>query len=762
MTALYSTSVTRKVEPFKQATDIMETLLEKLEEECTCQICFEIFQQPKTFSCLHTFCLSCLNKLAERHRADGTMPCPKCRTPIPIPHDGTFDTTTTSFLHNRLVQLLAIRTSTHQNISCGNCKKETDDCSFCFDCSKIYCHSCLEAHAVIKAEHRVGALKEFHTEDYQDFLQRPVLCTEKFHENQPLVFYCKQCQLCLCQLCVVVSKDVHDKHKIVPLEEAAEAKKSSLLADITNLNQKKANLEEGVQEMDKIIREIDENVDSAKAEVQQLADLLIANIFKHCEASLAQLESVRASRKEIANNKKLKFKEDSEQFQDAIKFVQTLVNSRATTELLRKQEINKHFEDLLNAERDIKEEPRVNTFVKFVPGEEIQFVGTETEQIGQIFDNLQSDPIKSQLLNESLTNIQAGTKVSGLSVTTKASSGKRQYIPSNKVELIIDPANDVSDIQVMNHRNASYELSFVPRVPGRYQVDVKLNGENIAGSPVEMNVIERKLARLCTYNMPGEIESKPFGVAVSKEGDIAVSDRKNDCIVMFDKTGNFLRRLSHLGNKEGELTYPRSVAFNSRDELAVADSGNNRIQFLDKKSVRVIRTFGRQGSATGEFKCPTGVCVDDRDRVIVSDGGNDRVQVFDESGKFLFQFGNESERLEYPYQCVSYHHSFIVADYYNHMIKVFDSEGQFLYKFGGCGSENGQFKYPSGLVVDGRGNLLVCDRDNNRVQMFTMYGRFVGKTTCQLRAPVFAALFDDDKLVVTEHEGNRISIIKVT
>ena len=105
----------------------------------------------------------------------------------------------------------------------------------------------------------------------------------------------------------MVSKDVHDKHKIVPLEEAAEEKKTSLLADITKLNQKKENFDESVEEMDKIIREIDENVNSAKAEVQQLADLLIANISKHCEASIAQLESVRASRKEIVNKKKLKF-----------------------------------------------------------------------------------------------------------------------------------------------------------------------------------------------------------------------------------------------------------------------------------------------------------------------------------------------------------------------------------------------------------------------------------------------------------------------
>ena len=266
-----------------------------------------------------------------------------------------------------------------------------------------------------------------------------MLCTEKFHENQSFLLYCKQCKLCLCQLCTAVTANqrVHSEHEIVPLGEAAEIKQTSLLADITKLNQKKQNLDEGVQEMDKIIREIDENVDSAKAEVQQLADLLIANISKHCETSLAQLEYVRASRKEIANHTKVKFREESEQFQDAIGFAQTLIDNRATTELLRKTEMNKHFEDLLNAERDIKEEARVNTFVKFPPGNEVRFIGTETENIGKIITH-PSDPTQSLIFNETPPTMEAGRKICGLSVITKTSSGERQYFSTDKVELNVD------------------------------------------------------------------------------------------------------------------------------------------------------------------------------------------------------------------------------------------------------------------------------------------------------------------------------------
>ena len=373
--------------------------------------------------------------------------------------------------------------------------------------------------------------------------------------------------------------------------------------------------------------------------------------------------------------------------------------------------MNKHFEALLKADHDIMEEARVNTFVQFVPANEIQFIGTETERIGKML-LIPSDPTQSQFLNKALPDIQAGIKVSRLSVITKASSGERQYIPTDKVELKVEPANDVSDIQVTDHRNGNYELSFVPRVPGHHQ------GENIAGSPVEMNVKKRILKRMCVYNMPGRGESLSCGVAVSKEGDIAVSDWKNHCIVMFDKTGHFLRKLSRFGNNQGELQIPHGIAFNSRDELVVADYGNNRIQVLDERSGRVIRTFGRKV----ELNCPSLVYVDDRDRVFVSCQLDffQGVKVFDKGGKFVFEFGNESGKPNVFLNCASYQDSFIVSELLCHVTKVFDNEGRFLYKFGRRRNKDGEFDSPRGLVVDGHGNLLVCDSNNNRVQMFTM------------------------------------------
>ena len=104
--------------------------------------------------------------------------------------------------HFRLLDLLAINTPT----LCGNCGKTASDCPYCSECGKMFCSVCLQSHNALSshAEHKVKALENFEQQDYEDYFQRPTLCSEKFYINQTLVYYCQTCQLCLCQQCCII------------------------------------------------------------------------------------------------------------------------------------------------------------------------------------------------------------------------------------------------------------------------------------------------------------------------------------------------------------------------------------------------------------------------------------------------------------------------------------------------------------------------------------------------------------------------------
>jgi len=51
-----------------------------VEDQCTCWICFEIFESPITLHCTHTFCKECLAKVYKKDKQ-----CPFCRRPFSLP-----------------------------------------------------------------------------------------------------------------------------------------------------------------------------------------------------------------------------------------------------------------------------------------------------------------------------------------------------------------------------------------------------------------------------------------------------------------------------------------------------------------------------------------------------------------------------------------------------------------------------------------------------------------------------------------------------
>ena len=125
----------------------MEKLLQDLESQVSCSVCVEFLRTPKILPCFHAFFLQCLNRIVAHHAGDGKFKCPACRATTLIPQpEGTFDWCASSFLHNRLLDLLAIKEARNTPTLCGNCGKTASDCSYCFECGKMFCSVCLQSH----------------------------------------------------------------------------------------------------------------------------------------------------------------------------------------------------------------------------------------------------------------------------------------------------------------------------------------------------------------------------------------------------------------------------------------------------------------------------------------------------------------------------------------------------------------------------------------------------------------------------------------
>ena len=104
---------------------------------------------------------------------------------------------------------------------------------------------------------------------------------------------------------------------------------------------------------------------------------------------------------------------------------------------------------------------------------------------------------------------------------------------------------------------------------------------------------------------------------------------------------------------------------------------------------------------------------------------------------------------------------FAADGYGRSWIHLYDKDRKYVKSFGGPGTAPGKLQTPHGIWLDGRGKeplLLVCDRENHRLQWFTMDGAHVRTMAKDLRRPCNVAPLPGGGLVVADLAG-RITLL---
>src|SRR5581483_8759931 len=83
--------------------------------------------------------------------------------------------------------------------------------------------------------------------------------------------------------------------------------------------------------------------------------------------------------------------------------------------------------------------------------------------------------------------------------------------------------------------------------------------------------------------------------------------------------------IGKLGISRGEFNSPSDVTVDSRGNIWVADTNNNRIEEFDANG-NFVAAFGGGGTAPGRFNQPWSVAVDDDGTLYVADTWNHRIQ----------------------------------------------------------------------------------------------------------------------------------------
>jgi len=233
---------------------------------------------------------------------------------------------------------------------------------------------------------------------------------------------------------------------------------------------------------------------------------------------------------------------------------------------------------------------------------------------------------------------------------------------------------------------------------------------------------------LLSWQMPQTDLGKPKGMSRDRDGNIVVLEPHYQRVNHFTPDGKLVAQWGVKGTNAGELTLPRAIAVDSKNNLIVSEyTLVDRVQKFSPFGKKCLTTWGTPGLALGEFNRAEGLGVDAKDRIYVADSCNHRIQIFSSDGNFIRAHGQPGERageLSYPYDIqVDEQGRQYVCEFGNSRIQVFDANDRPLEIIGHAGGEPGEFANPWSIALDSKGNLYVADSQNHRVQKLVRSSR---------------------------------------
>jgi hypothetical protein len=216
------------------------------------------------------------------------------------------------------------------------------------------------------------------------------------------------------------------------------------------------------------------------------------------------------------------------------------------------------------------------------------------------------------------------------------------------------------------------------------------------------------------------------------------------------------------------------------DVAAVACDSQDRVYLHTRKGDR-ISVYHEDGKfigawGDGVFNNAHGLTIH-KDVVYATDHADSVVRIFDLEGTLKSTLGqkkvvsdtgyelrpgpykihkNETvERVGGPFNsccntCIARNGDTFVCDGYgNARVHHFDADGRLVASWGEIGTGPGQFHLPHGIAIDNDENIIVCDRENDRLQFFDRSGKFLTMWT-DVQRPTHAVVDKDGLIYVTE------------
>ena len=677
-----------------------------LKKEAECPLCLDTVKNPKTLPCLHSFCLECLDKLANfaRRQLQASIKCPVCQASFPIPDTDTFANLPSSFHLNRLVDVLALHDSTVQVQKCNSCYENNPATSYCFVCQSFMCESCFQAHQRLKAtrDHRNVLIDKLQAQDVQELIERPVICSQQYHEDQALDFYCEDCKVLICLKCSIVS---HNRHLVTDTRKAALEQKMQMTEALAKLKAEILLYENEIKKQTELKDKNVTDIMNAEKKMTDSVEEWIRDLREHEKKMKQKFREIYEAEQKQHETRLENLELITTQLKSCVERGQGVLERNISAEILQtNQTILQRCDELINARKpDRYKSPHLNYFVKKKFDTFDQILITETDSLMCVaeFDD-------SEIGRES-----------NVVVVTRDSEGLQCYQRDDEIKVdILTAEGDHLKTELKDSKDGKYTVTYTTQCVGRHSVKIEVNGQPLTGSPFVLQIRQHHYQFSFKFGLEGNRAGEPWisDIAVSdRTGTIAVADLGNERIQLFSSDGKFKTQVKLDGG-------PRSVAFTDCGDLLTLSFENNNKLHLFSEEGQFIKHINVK-----HLKEPHRLSIASDGRLIITDHGNNEVKILSPDGNIQL-ISMTAPNCDNPPKCAAYHQKkFYVSYPLDGCIKVFDKTGVYIYDIGCEGSSDGQLGYPVGLVIDKYNRLIVCDVDKLRLQLFTLSGKLLSK-----------------------------------
>lgn len=373
-----------------------QTPLTEFKSGLTCPLCKELFKEPKTLDCLHTFCEECLLKhITEltpdsKSTGDGTknIPCPLCQNVQTLPAADVKKVTTNHSFKNMINHLSLeerVRTACSSgpdraNSKCDECDEEKNAVAFCKTCNEHLCDNCSEAHKRSKRfkTHQVSTLEEICSSSCQD--SGPIVshytwkCSrhddhdpdEKSSELTDVHVYCKPCDELICSKCAIV--EPHGNHEKYEASKAINDPecKPKIQEHMRELKQVHEKFTTSIAKMEDLKEDLNKNRKKAEREIEDKFQDLYAKLEKEKKVLLKNVEDTFEKENTKFTEQLEELKKIEEELSESQKFVNgTLTFGIPEEVLFLKTQMIARMKHLHNKYKDHPHTPCAVVDVKF-------------------------------------------------------------------------------------------------------------------------------------------------------------------------------------------------------------------------------------------------------------------------------------------------------------------------------------------------------------------------------------------------------------